>query len=136
MSHTVTLVDYQLRTILLDISKEVDYDDDNMLGVDFEFFQHDSVAELYLVQLNITINEKTPAGADHALHLRAEVEGYVEVAAGLDNEALRADLVDGAEMVFNTFRGTLGALLGQTGARDYLLPAVDFQEIARQSPLQ
>lgn len=133
MSSKITLFDYQIRTILLDISKDVDFDDDNTLCIDFEFFQHDSMEELYLVQLDMTINDKTPTSAEHCLHLRAELEGYVQVRAGLDSVTLRHDLVDGAELVFNTFRGTLCALLGQTAARDYVLPAVDFQEIARQS---
>jgi|GEM_PF-5114874 len=133
MSANITLFDYQLRTLLLDISKDVEYDDDNTLCIDFEFFQHDTMEELYLVQLDVNINDKTASSAEHALHLRAELEGYVEVRPGLDNVTLRHDLVDGAELVFNTFRGTLCALLGQTAARDYVLPAVDFQEIARET---
>lgn len=132
MNSPIKLVDYQLRSIALDISREDEYSEDSVLGVDFEFLQHDSDSTLFLIQLILTINEDAPANVEHLMHMRAEVEGYVQVPDGLNNECLRLHLVDGTALLYNTFRGTLTALLGQTAARDYILPAIDFRKIALQ----
>ena len=131
---SIELIDYQIRELELYISKEDEYSEENALGVDFEFMQHESDPDLYLVNLILTINGDVPKETEVLLRLRADLEGYVRVPSGCGTVYLRAYLVAGTELVYNTFRGTLACLLGQTAAKDYILPAVDFNRIAGIAP--
>lgn len=131
---SIELIDYQIRELELIISKEDECSEDNALGVDFEFMQHESDPDLYLVNLILTINSDADPRIEPLLRLRADLEGYVRVPSGCSVTVLRAYLVAGTELVYNTFRGTLACLLGQTAAKDYILPAVDFNRIAGIAP--